>query len=183
MKITYTFEKVPTKTAWDAAANLLRKLVEANPSFTMKGSNRLHSLFERSDSGSVRYRSFKPHSIKVGRSKHNLTGESAFALCWGSAVDSRASIIDEFDLVRCDRSVSFDLVDRDFASIVLGWLIIMSNHEALRFEVSLDSIPEAVKSEAKRLSNIDGLCVLPDWLTGRVSMPEIVRPDSLDFRA
>lgn len=183
MKITYTFEKIPTKTAWDAAANLLRKLVEANPSFTMKGSNRLHSQFLRSDSGSVRYRSFKPHSVKVGRSKHNLTGESAFALCWGNNIGNEANIFDKAELIRCDRAVSVELEDPDFAAVFLGWLVLLSNHPALPLNVSIESIPEAVKSQAKRLSNIDGLCVLPDWLTGRVSMPEIVRPDSLDFRA
>lgn len=183
MRITYTFEKVPTKAAWDAAATLLRKLVEANPSFTMKGSNRLHSLSRRSDSGSVRYRSFQPHSIIVGRSKHSLTGEPAFALCWGNDIGNAANIVDKAELIRCSRAVSVELEDPDFASVILGWLVMMSNHPALQLNVSIESIPEAVKSQAKRLSNIDGLCVLPDWLTGRVSMPEIVRPDSLDFRA
>jgi|6_EtaG_2_1085325.scaffolds.fasta_scaffold15923_4 hypothetical protein len=183
MKITYTFEKVPTKTAWDAAANLLRKLVEANPSFTMKGSYRLHSLFQRSDSGSMRFRSFKPHSIKVGRSKHNGTGEDVFALCWGNSVEATANVADTFELVRCDRSMTVKIEEWDFSAVILGWLVLLSNHPALPLNVSIGSIPEAVKSQAKRLSNIDGLCVLPDWLTGRVSMPGIVRPDSLDFRA
>lgn len=183
MKITYTFEKVPTKTAWDAAASLLRTLVEANPSFTMKGSYHLHSLFHRADSGSLQFRAFKPHSIKVGRSKHNDTDEDVFALCWGNGVEANAGVADAFELIRCNRLVTASIKEQDFAAVLLGWLVMMSNHPALALNVSIESIPEAVKSQAKRLSNIDGLCVLPDWLTGRVSMPEIVRPDSLDFRA